>query len=296
MISYGNATKPADGSGRLLDAVIIGLISIAGVLCLVPMLHILALSLSGNSAILAGKVTLIPMEMDLTAYKTVFGNAQMLRSLAFTIFLVLLFTVISMAMTIMAAYPLTKSHLKGRNGFLLMIVITMFFSGGMIPDYLLIKNLNLLDSVWALVLPGAVNAFYLLIIKTFFSSIPLELEESARMDGASSYRVLFSVVLPLSLPVLATLSLFYAVGRWNGFMDALLYITNADLFPLQLRLYEMVMNSQVTDIAEGLSTTPPVPESLKAASIMFATIPILLVYPWLQRYFVSGMMIGAVKG
>jgi len=116
------------------------------------------------------------------------------------------------------------------------------------------------------------------------------------MDGASQFRILLSVILPLSLPVLATLSLFYAVGRWNGFMDALLYITNSNLYPLQLRLYEMVMNSQISDMAEGLSTTPPVPESLKAASIMFATLPILLVYPWLQRYFVSGMMIGAVKG
>ncbi|MFC6458215.1 MULTISPECIES: carbohydrate ABC transporter permease [Paenibacillus] len=290
------ATKTADSGAKLLDGIIIGLIGIASVLCLIPMLHILALSLSGNSAILAGKITIIPMEINLTAYKSVFGNAQMIRSLLFTILLVALFTVISMVMTIMAAYPLTKKHLKGRNFFLFVIVVTMFFSGGMIPEYLLIKNLNLLDSIWALILPGAINAFYLLIIKTFFSSIPAELEESARMDGASQFRILLSVILPLSLPVLATLSLFYAVGRWNGFMDALLYITNSNLYPLQLRLYEMVMNSQISDMAEGLSTTPPVPESLKAASIMFATLPILLVYPWLQRYFVSGMMIGAVKG
>ncbi|GAA4876241.1 carbohydrate ABC transporter permease [Paenibacillus vulneris] len=296
MNSQGMATKTADSGAKLLDGIIIGLIGIASVLCLIPMLHILALSLSGNSAILAGKITIIPMEINLTAYKSVFGNAQMIRSLLFTILLVALFTVISMVMTIMAAYPLTKKHLKGRNFFLFVIVVTMFFSGGMIPEYLLIKNLNLLDSIWALILPGAINAFYLLIIKTFFSSIPAELEESARMDGASQFRILLSVILPLSLPVLATLSLFYAVGRWNGFMDALLYITNSNLYPLQLRLYEMVMNSQISDMAEGLSTTPPVPESLKAASIMFATLPILLVYPWLQRYFVSGMMIGAVKG
>lgn len=174
----------------------------------------------------------------------------------------------------------------------------MFFSGGMIPEYLLVKNLHLLDSIWALILPGMVNAFYLLIIKTFFSSIPVELEESARMDGANHFKILWHVILPLSLPVMATLSLFYAVGRWNGFMDALLYITNSELYPLQLKLYEMVINSQVNDmaIAEGLNASVPIPESLKAASIMFATIPILLVYPALQRYFISGMMIGAVKG
>lgn len=296
MTNEGNATKFIDGRTKLLDGIIIAIITIAGVLCLVPMLHIVALSLSGNSAIMAGKVTIFPIELDLRAYKSVFGNAQMIRSLVFTILLVVLFTVISMSMTIMAAYPLTKKHLKGRDGFLFLIVVTMFFSGGMIPEYLLIKSLNLLDSIWALILPGVINAFYLLIIKTFFSSIPEELEESARMDGASQFRILFSIILPLSLPVLATLSLFYAVGRWNGFMDALLYITNSNLYPLQLRLYEMVMNSKVNDMTEGLGVTPPVPESLKAASIMFATIPILLVYPWLQRYFVSGMMVGAVKG
>lgn len=296
MTSEARATNVVNRRARLLDGVIIAIISIASLLCLVPMLHIFALSLSGNGAIMAGKVTIIPMDIDLTAYKSVFGNAQMIRSLVFTIMLVALFTAISMAMTIMAAYPLTKKHLKGRDFFLFVVVITMFFSGGMIPEYLLIKNLNLLDSIWALILPGTINAFYLLIIKTFFSSIPVELEESARMDGASQIRVLLGIVLPLSLPVLATLSLFYAVGRWNGFMDALLYITNQNLYPLQLRLYEMVMNSQVNSMVEGLGSAPPVPESLKAASIMFATIPILLVYPWLQRYFVSGMMIGAVKG
>ncbi|GIQ65385.1 protein LplC [Paenibacillus cisolokensis] len=287
-----------NASGKIADIAIVAAISIAGVLCLVPMLHIFALSLSSNGPIMAGKVTIFPVDIDLTAYMTVFGNALMLRSLLFTIMLVALFTTISMAMTVMAAYPLTKPKLKGRNLFLVLIVITMFFSGGMIPEYLLVKNLRLLDSIWALILPGMVNAFYLLIAKTFFSSIPVELEESARMDGAGHFRILTSLILPLSLPVLATLSLFYAVGRWNGFMDALLYITNTNLYPLQLRLYEMVINSQVIDMAtaEGLNNAAPVPESLKAASIMFATVPILLVYPWLQRYFVSGMMIGAVKG
>lgn len=296
MANQVTETSRPDGRNRMVDVVIIIVITAASLLCLMPMLHILALSMSGNSAIMAGKVTLLPIDIDFTAYRTVFGNMQMIRSLGFTILLVSIFTVISMTMTIMAAYPLTKRHLKGRDVFLFIIVITMFFSGGMIPEYLLVRNLHLLDSIWALILPGAINAFYLLIIKTFFSSIPVELEESARIDGASQYRVLFSVVLPLSLPVLATLSLFYAVGRWNGFMDALLYITNSNLYPLQLRLYEMVVNSQVNSMLEGLSSVAPVPESLKAASIMFATLPILLVYPWLQRYFVSGMMIGAVKG
>jgi len=277
---------------------IVALITLAAVLCIVPMLHIIALSFSGNSPIMAGQVTIYPMDIDMTAYKTVFGNMEMIGSLVFTIGLVALFTVFSMLMTVIAAYPLTKPRLAGRNFFLFVIVVTMFFSGGMIPDYLLVKNLHLLDTIWVLVLPGAINAFYLLIVKTFFSSIPSELEEAARIDGAGHIKVLVRLVLPLSLPVLATLSLFYAVGRWNGFMDALLYITKSDLYPLQLRLYEMVINSQVNDMAmaEGMNRAAPVPESLKAASIMFATLPILVLYPWLQRYFISGMMIGAVKG
>lgn len=283
---------------KLFEAGIMAVILLASVICLIPMVHIFALSLSSNGPIMAGKVTLWPVDIDFAAYITVFGNSAMLHSLIFTVVLVLLFTLISMAMTIMAAYPLTKTKLKGRNLFLFIIVLTMFFSGGIIPEYLLVKNLHLLDSIWALILPGMINAFYLLIIKTFFSSIPAELEESALMDGASHLRILWNMVLPLSLPVIATLSLFYAVGRWNGFMDALLYITDGNLYPIQLRLYEMVINSQVIDMAtaEGLNNAAPVPESLKAASIMYATVPILLVYPWLQRYFISGIMIGAVKG
>ncbi|CAM4237659.1 carbohydrate ABC transporter permease [Paenibacillus alkaliterrae] len=283
---------------RFIDGFIMVLIGIAGLLCLMPMVHIVALSLSSNGAIMAGKVTFFPIEINLAAYKAVFQHAAMVRSLVFTIFMVTIFTVIAMIMTVSAAYPLTKHRLKGRNTFLTIIVLTMFFSGGLIPDYLLMRNLNLLDTLWVLVLPGSISAFYLIIIKTFFSNIPIELEESARMDGASHFRILFNVVLPLSLPVIATLSLFYAVGRWNGFQDALIYITNQNLYPIQLKLYAMVISGQANDIAimEAQNISAPVPESLKAASIMFGTLPILIVYPWLQRYFISGIMLGAVKG
>lgn len=283
---------------QLIDGIIIFVISLLGLLCLLPMIHIIALSFSSNGAIMAGKVTLFPIEINFAAYKAVFQHSTMVRSLLFTIVLVVLFTAIAMVMTIAAAYPLTKKNLRGRTFFLFLIVLTMFFSGGLIPDYLLMKNLQLLDSIWVLVLPGAISAFYLIIIKTFFSSIPVELDESAKMDGASHLRVLLSIIMPLSLPSLATLSLFYAVGRWNGFQDALIYITSQHLYPIQLKLYAMVISGQATDLSimEAQNVAAPVPESLKAASIMFGTVPILLVYPWLQRYFISGMMIGAVKG
>lgn len=283
---------------RIADVLIMVFIGIASILCLLPMIHIIALSFSSNGAIMAGKVTLFPNGFDLTAYKAVFQHSAMVRSLLFTIVLVTIFTAIAMFMTIIAAYPLTKPNLKGRNFFLLIIVLTMFFSGGIIPNYLLMRNLNLLDTIWVLVLPGSISAFYLIILKTFFSSIPVELEESARMDGASHFRILWNVILPLSLPSLATLSLFYAVGKWNAFEDALIYISSAELYPIQLKLYALVISGQANDmaIAEAQNAGAPVPESLKAASIMFGTVPILLVYPWLQRYFISGVMIGAVKG
>lgn len=283
---------------KLIDAVILMAIAAVSVLCLVPIIHLAAISLSSNGAILSEKVTLFPVEFSTNAYGVVLKDARMVTSLLFTILLVCLYTLICMLMTICAAYPLTKKRLQGRDFFLLMILFTMFFSGGLIPEYMLVKSLKLTNTMWSLILPGMINAFYLIILKSFFSSIPEELEESAKMDGSSHFGTLFRIVLPLSLPVLATLSLFYAVGRWNGFMDALFYITNADLYPIQLKLYQLVISNQMSDVTatEGLNSSAPVPESLKAASIMFATVPILAVYPWLQRYFISGIMIGAVKG
>lgn len=285
-------------SDKIIDTFIILLVTVASFICLVPILHLVAVSLSSNAAILSNKVTVFPVEWSTLAYETVFKDAKMVNSLFFTILLVAVFTLVCMVMTICAAYPLTKKKLKGRDFFLIIIVFTMFFSGGLIPEYLLVKSLKLTNTLWALVLPGMINAFYLIILKSFFSSIPEELEESARIDGSSHFGTLIRIVLPLSLPVLATLSLFYAVGRWNGFMDALFYITNQDLYPIQLKLYQLVISNQMSDATatEGMNATAPIPESLKAASIMFATIPILLVYPWLQRYFISGIMIGAVKG
>lgn len=289
----GNTTD-----NKIVNLVIMIFIGILSLLCLLPMVHLLAMSFSSNGAIMAGKVTLFPVGFNVTAYKSVFAHSAMVQSLLFTILLVILFTAVAMFMTTIAAYPLTKSKLPGRDFFLMVIVLTMFFSGGLIPDYLLMKELHLLDSIWVLVLPGAISAFYLIIMKSFFSSIPIELEESALIDGASHFRILWSVILPLSLPSIATLSLFYAVGRWNGFQDALIYINSQALYPIQLKLYALVISGQATDmsIMEAQNAGAPVPQSLKAASIMFGTVPILLVYPFIQRYFISGVMIGAVKG
>jgi len=268
-------------------------------ICLAPFLHIIAISLSSARAIMTGEVSLIPVDLNWNAYKQVFSDMSMIRSLGFTVMLTLLFTLLCMLMTIAAAYPLAKTGLKGRKPLMFIIVITMFFSGGIIPEYMLVRNLHLLDTVWALVLPGLISPFYLIILITFFQNIPDSLEESAQIDGSSYIRTLVSIIIPLSLPVIATLSLFYAVGRWNGFTDTLMYITSPEMYPLQLKLYQLVQNNMVSELMqmEGASGQSMLqPESLKAASVIFATVPILIVYPWLQRYFVNGVMIGAVKG
>ncbi|KRE38188.1 carbohydrate ABC transporter permease [Paenibacillus sp. Soil724D2] len=282
---------------RVYDTVFIACIAVSVVLCLIPFIHIIAVSLSGTTPITSGKVSLWPLEANLESYKKVFTNMSMIRSLGFTIFLTALSTVLSMIMTIAAAYPLSKKELKGRQVLMVIIIFTMFFSGGMIPEYILMRSLNLLNTVWSLVLPGLVSAFNLIILISFFNGIPKALEESAEIDGCSYFGMLWRITLRLSMPALATLSLFYAVGRWNGFQDALMYITKQELYPLQLKLYQMIQNSQVNDLMrlEGSQMQLVVPESLKAATVIFSTVPILIVYPWLQRYFVSGVMLGAVK-
>jgi putative aldouronate transport system permease protein len=283
---------------RAFDVLLVAITLVLVVLCAVPLLNVASLSLSSNAAILARKVSVWPVGFSVTAYRAVLGDMTMLRSLGFTVVLTALFTVLSMTVTILAAYPLTKKKLKGRNAMLVLIVITLYFQGGIIPDYILVKNLGLLDSPWGLILPQLVSAFYLIILKTFFSTLPESLEESAFLDGASHTTVLARIVLPLSMPAIATLSLFYAVWRWNAFQDSLLYITSQRLFPLQLKLYQIVFNAMALEVSqmEGGAASNLLPESIRASSVMFATIPILLVYPWLQRHFISGIMIGAIKG
>ncbi|MEC0182284.1 carbohydrate ABC transporter permease [Paenibacillus peoriae] len=285
-------------ANRTFDIVTTVLVAAAVLLCLAPFIHILSISFSSNRAITSGEVTLFPVEFNLKAYGKVFSDMSMIRSLGFTVMLTVITTVLSMLMTVIAAYPLTKKNLKGRKTMMFIIVVTMFFSGGIIPEYILVRDLHLLNNMWSLILPGLISPFYLIILISFFNGIPESLGEAAEIDGTSQFGTLIRIVLPLSLPVLATLSLFYGVGRWNGFQDTLMYIQNPDLFPLQLKLYQMIQNNMVSELTrlEGASGARITPEGLKAASVIFATVPILLVYPWLQRYFVSGVMVGAVKG
>lgn len=281
------------------DVCIYAIVGILALACIIPFIHVAAKSLSNDAAIYANKVFIIPKGVNIQAYKTVMGDASMMRSLWFTVFLTIAFTVLGMITTIFAAFVLTKSRLKGRAFFATMFLITMYFGAGIIPDYLLMDAIGMLDTVWVLLLPLLFSAYNMIILRTFMqSSIPDSLIEAAELDGCDDFRTLFQIVLPLSKPVLATLALFYAVGRWNSFTDALYYIQNTNLYPLQLKLYNLVNASGETGALaqEAGGVQQQAAEVVKSATIMFATIPIIIVYPFVQKYFVTGVMVGAVKG
>ena len=269
-------------------------------ICILPFFNVIAVSLSSKSAILRGDVTLWPVEFTTKAYEAIVKDASLWKSLFFTVELTAIFTVLAMVMTILIAYPLTIKRLKGRKFFSMFIIFTMYFSGGTIPIYLNLKSFNMLNTMWSLVIPGLISTFNVIILKNFFSSLPYELYEASVIDGANDFQILRHVYLPLSYSSIATLSLFYAVGRWNGFSDALYYISDRDLQPLQLKLYNLIKGSQSIDIAvlEGNANelASSISESIESATIIFATLPILCVYPFVQRYFVQGVTMGAVKG
>ncbi|MCR5420539.1 MAG: carbohydrate ABC transporter permease [Lachnospiraceae bacterium] len=265
-------------------------------ICILPMLNLLAKSLSGSDFLVKHEVYLIPKGFNLEAYNTVLKDPKYLRAFVWTVVLTVICTLVSLVMTAICAYPLIYQDLKGRGFFNIIITITMFFNAGTIPNYLLMNSLGLLSNPLVLILPGCLSVYNMIIMRSFFYGIPDSLRESAQIDGASYIKILFSIYLPLSKPVMATLALFYAVGRWNGYSDALMYMKDKKYYPLQLLLYNVINNINSIEVAtqEGFST-PGLNESLKAAIVMFSTIPILCIYPWLQKYFIHGVTLGAVK-
>lgn len=265
-------------------------------ICLLPVLNIMARSLSSPQALIKNKVSIFPVDFTLESYFYVLQDAAFVRSIWWTALLTLICTLVSLGMTILCSYPLIYDNLKGRkfiNGFML---ITMYFSAGTIPNYLLMKQLDFIDKPVALIIPNCLSIFNMIILRSFLFGIPDALRESAQLDGAGPIKVLTKIYLPLSKPVLATLALFYAIGRWNGFSDALMYVPNPKYAPIQLKLYQVINNLSAIDTAqqEGFSS-PMASEGLKAASVMFATVPIVIIYPFLQRYFIAGVTLGAVK-
>jgi putative aldouronate transport system permease protein len=283
--------------GRLSDYIIAFICALLIIVCLVPMLNVLARSLSSSEALIRNEVMLWPKGFNFNAYKLVLSDSKYTWSLGWTAILTVICTFVSMTLTTLCAYPLTYAKLKGRRFFNAMILFTMYFSAGTIPHYLLYKDLGILNHPLVLIIPNSISVFYMIIMRSFFYSIPESLRESAEIDGAGPFRILVSIYLPLSKPAIATLSLFYAVGRWNGFSDALMYMNNRTYHPIQLLLYNILNSITAIEVAtqEGFASLPGLSDTLQAATVMFATVPILLVYPWLQKYFIAGATLGALK-
>lgn len=285
---------------RIGDVIMMAVIVILCATCVLPFIHVAAKSISGNTAVMSKSVYFWPKDVTLDAFKRVFGDESMMYSMGFSVVVTLVFTVLGMLVCTCAAYPLSKKRLKGRKVLTFLLMVPMYFNAGVIPAYLLYQDLHVLDTVWVLILPLIYSSYNMLIMKNFFmSTIPDSLEESAFLDGATNFQILWKIVLPLSKPILATLSLFYAVGRWNSYADNMYFTRDAKLKMIQYKLYQLVASAteaQTASLADTGGVSQSAPEVLQAASIMFVTVPIIIIYPFLQKYFVQGTMIGAVKG
>jgi len=281
----------------IIDSIAYIGMSLFAITALIPFLNVVAKSFSSNYAIISGKVGIFPKGFNLDSMKYVIISKQFQSSFRISIFLTVVATLFSVFIVVLTAYPLSKKHIRGIKPILLLFIFTMFFGGGMIPNYLLIKNLGWMDSLLPLIVPNALNVFNIILVKSYYESIPESLEESARLDGASNITILFRIVIPLSKPIIATILLFTAVGNWNSWFEAMLYINNSALKPLPLYLRDIIMLAtsieQPTNMDSIANFTA---EGARAATIIVSTLPILLVYPFVQKYFISGIMIGSVKG
>lgn len=282
---------------RTLDAINTVILIICSFITLYPMFLVAISSISGGAYVARGEVTFWPKGITFSSYKVLMHDRYFSVSMFNTLYYTLLYTAVSLFMSVLCAYPLSIKTFSGRKVIMKLVTITMFLSGGMIPSYLVVKSLGLLDSVWALILPGAISTYNMVVIRSFFEGIPGELRESAFIDGANDIVMLFKITIPLSLPVLATMTLFYATGMWNSYFSALLYISEKSRYPVQLILRNMLIEDQMSEeYASIASDIDIVPLTLKYASIMISTLPILLVYPFVQKYFVKGALVGSLKG
>ncbi|AZS17835.1 carbohydrate ABC transporter permease [Paenibacillus motobuensis] len=274
------------------------LLILCGTATLFPFLYVLAVSLSPMEQVMRGGLILWPEKFTWDSYSMIFSNSHFMQALWMTISITIIGTITNLALTVLMAYPLSKTRLKGRRVILFLVLFTMLFSGGMIPGYLVMKWLGLLNSFWSVIMPGAISAFNLIILKNFFQGIPEALEESARIDGCSHFGVLLKIVLPLSMPALATFTLFYAVGHWNQFFQSIMYVTNSSLWPIQVILRQMIIEGSTEEYQAAIAneSLQVIPMTIKMAAIVVATVPILLVYPFLQKHFAKGVLLGSVKG
>ncbi|MFN2747567.1 MULTISPECIES: carbohydrate ABC transporter permease [Bacillus] len=283
---------------RLFDILNYSFLAGFGLVCVLPFIHVIAASFATVEEVISKKFILIPTTFSLEAYKYIFSTDIVYRSLIISILVTAAGTAVSMFLSSLMAYGLSRRELAGRRVLMFLVVFTMLFSGGMIPTFLVVKTLGLLDSYWSLILPTAINAFNLIILKNFFQNIPDSLEESAKMDGCNDLGIFFRIILPLSLPAIATISLFYAVTYWNTYMQAILYLNDSTKWPIQVLLRQIVIVSSGMqgDMTEMGAASPPPEQTIKMAVIVVATIPVLLVYPFIQKHFAKGALLGSIKG
>lgn len=286
-------------SGTIFDGFNYALLGLFAAASFLPFVYIIAGSFASDAEITQRPVFFIPETFTLNAYEFIFSSNTIVRSIGVSVYVTVMGTLINLLFTVTMAYALARRTLYGRNFVLNLVVFSILFSGGMIPTYLVVRELQLLDTYWALMLPGAISAFNLIIVKNFFQELPRELEEAAHIDGCSELGLLWRIVLPLSKPVLATFALFYAVGHWNDFFQALLYMNDPAKWPLQVMLRQIVLLSQAAagdPNAMDPNFVQPPEQSIKMAVIVVGTIPIMCVYPFLQKHFAKGVLIGSIKG
>lgn len=281
------------------------ILTVALVIVAYPLIYILSASISNPTIVAAGEMWLLPKDITFEGYRRVFQDSSIWNGYMNTIIYTVVGTLVNLIVTLPAAYALSRRDFVGRNLFMILFIVTMFFGGGLVPTYLVVRSLGLVDSMWALILPGATSVWNLIVCRTFFqSSIPRELQEAAEMDGCSNFRLYFRIILPLSTALIAVMALFFGVGHWNNYFSAMIYLNQQEKYPLQLVLRQILVLQQMSaqagtidaTMATSLNNKAEVAALVKYAVIIVATLPIIAVYPFLQRYFVQGVMIGSVKG
>ncbi|MFK7692249.1 carbohydrate ABC transporter permease [Paenibacillus sp. HJGM_3] len=284
---------------RIFDTMNVVFLIFVSLITLLPFLYVIAASLASSEEVTQKPFLLIPSKLDFTAYKYIFSTSSISRSLLVSVMITIVGTFTNLLMTSLMAYPLARKDLSYRRGVLFLVTFSMIFSGGMIPTFLVVKAVGMMDSYMSLIIPGAISAFYLIVLKNFFQQLPEGLEESAKIDGCNDFQIYYKIILPLSKPALATLTLFYAVGHWNSYFSAILYINDAAKWPIQVLLRQIVILSQggfgdSTQFGESFVVPPAV--TIKMAVIVVSMLPILCVYPFLQKHFAKGLYLGSVKG
>lgn len=300
-MAFSSDFKRQSKGDKLFDVVNVILILLILLIVLYPMYFVLIASVSDAKLVIAGRVLVIPLKMNIDAYKMVFKDSTIVTGYVNSLIYMVVGTSLNVFLTTLAAYPLSRSDLKGRGFFMGVLMVTMFFSGGLIPTYMIMNSLGFVNTIWGVIFPGAISVYNTIVMRTYFmNSIPVELQEAAQVDGCRNTVLLVKIIIPLSKPIIAVMLLFYGVGHWNGWFNALIYLNDSLKYPLQLVLRSILIQNQMSQEMLGdidtLGDRVMLAETIKYALIVVATLPMMIIYPFLQRYFVKGVMVGAVKG